>query len=63
MQHNSESQNLGNNLRLRWTVKPGNDLFIVWNRGWRRLLLSRDDLNIVPDNDALVIKLRWTLRQ
>jgi hypothetical protein len=23
-----------------WTIKPGNDLFIVWNRGWQRQILS-----------------------
>jgi hypothetical protein len=50
-------------MRLRWTLKPGNDLFVVWNRGWQRLLLSRNDLNIVPDKDVLAIKLRWTFRR
>ena len=38
-QYDTESQNVGNNMRLRWTLKPGNDVFIVWNRGWQRLLL------------------------
>jgi len=31
-----ESQNIGTNTRFRWTIKPGNDLFIDWNRGWQR---------------------------
>src|SRR5262249_1481811 len=29
LQYDTESQNVGNNMRLRWTLKPGNDLFIV----------------------------------
>jgi hypothetical protein len=62
-QYDTESQSVGNNLRLRWTVRPGNDLFIVWNRNWERLILSRNDVNIVPDKDALTIKLRWTFRK
>jgi hypothetical protein len=63
LQYDTESQNVGNNMRLRWTLKPGNDLFIVWNRGWQRLLPSRNDLNIVPDKDVLAVKLRWTFRR
>ena len=50
-------------MRLRWTIKPGNDLFIVWNRGWKRLILSRDDLSVVPDKDLIAVKLRWTFRR
>jgi hypothetical protein len=29
IQYDTESQNLGANTRLRWTIKPGNDVFIV----------------------------------
>jgi hypothetical protein len=63
LQYDNESQDIGNNMRLRWTMKPGNDLFIVWNRGWKRLLLSRDDLTIIPETELLAVKLRWTLRK
>ncbi len=63
LQYDTESQNVGNNMRLRWTLKPGNDFFVVWNRGWQRLLLSRSDLNVIPDRDVLAIKLRWTFRR
>jgi hypothetical protein len=62
-QYDTQSETVGNNLRLRWTIQPGNDLFIVWNRNWQRLILSPNDLNIVPDRDALTIKLRWTFRK
>ena len=48
IQYDTESQNVGTNTRLRWTIKPGNDLFIGWNRGWQRLVLSPNDTSIVP---------------
>jgi len=63
IQYDSESQNLGTNTRLRWTIKLGNDLFIVWNRGWQRLILTPRDLSLVPDNELIAIKLRWTFRR
>ena len=63
VQYDTESQNVGNNMRLRWTLKPGNDVFFVWNRGWQRLLLSPHELNVVPDKDVLAVKLRWTFRR
>jgi len=63
IQYDTESQNLGGNNRLRWTIRPGNDLFIVWNRGWRRLLTSRDDLALLPESEAVAVKLRWTFRR
>jgi hypothetical protein len=63
IQYDSESQNLGTNSRLRWTIKPGNDLFIVWNRGWQRLILTPRDPSLVPDNELIAIKLRWTFRR
>ena len=63
LQYDTESQSVGNNMRLRWTIKPGNDLFVVWNRGWKRLFLSRDDINLIPETELLAVKLRWTFRR
>ena len=63
LQYDTESHNVGNNMRLRWTLKPGTDVFIVWNRGWQRLFLNPGELNLVPDQDLFAIKLRWTFRQ
>ncbi len=62
VQYDTESQNVGTNTRLRWTFKPGKDLFIVWNRGWQRLLM-RPTLTLIPDTELLAIKIRWTFRQ
>jgi len=63
IQYDTESQNVGRNTRLRWTIKPGNDLFIVCNRGWQRLVMSPSDKSIVPQSDVIAVKLRWTFRR
>ncbi len=63
IQYDTASQNLGANTRLRWTLKPGNDLFVVWNRGWQKLILDPRELSLIPDNELLAVKLRWTFRQ
>ncbi len=61
VQYDTESQNIGTNTRFRWTIKPGNDLFIVWNRGWQRQILSPHDF--APQSDIVAVKLRWTFRR
>ena len=62
IQYDTESQSIGGNTRLRWTVKPGRDVFIVWNRGWQHLL-NRPDLILRPDSEFLAVKLRRTFRE
>ena len=34
LQYDSDSRELGFQSRLRWRVRPGSDLFVVFNRGW-----------------------------
>lgn len=63
IQYDNESSAVGANTRLRWTLKPGNDVFVVWNRGWKRLILSPEDRSLLPESDLLAIKLRWTFRR
>lgn len=63
VQYDTMSSNIGNNTRFRWTLKPGNDLFFVWNRGWKRLRLSPNDLSLPPDTELLAVKVRWTFRR
>jgi hypothetical protein len=38
IQFDNESRNLGWQSRLRWILKPGNDLFLVFNQGWEQQL-------------------------
>ena len=34
VQYDSDSRELGFQSRLRWRVRPGSDVFVVFNRGW-----------------------------
>ena len=61
IQYDTSSQSVGANTRLRWTIKPGNDLFIVWNRSWERLI-TRPDPSFIPQGELIAVKLRWTFR-
>jgi hypothetical protein len=57
-QYDTESRQVGLNNRVRWTIRPNADLFIVWNRGWKHAL-SEEDRFLTPLSDQFVIKLRW----
>lgn len=60
-QYESVSRILGWNARFRWTLKPGNDFFLVWTRNWLRTEPD-SPLRFQRDSDSVVAKLRWTLR-
>ena len=36
IQYDNRSRNLGWQSRVRWTIRPGDDLFFVFNQGWIR---------------------------
>jgi hypothetical protein len=61
VQYDSVSRNVGLNARLRWTVKPGDDVFLVWNRGWLSPA-EGDGLRLTKQSDQIVLKARWTFR-
>ncbi|MGD2128227.1 MAG: DUF5916 domain-containing protein [Lysobacterales bacterium] len=62
-QFDSISSNLGVNTRLRWTIVPGTDLFVVWNRAWEHPV-GEDARwsSLLPLEDQAVVKLRYTWR-
>ncbi len=62
IQYDSESRNLGTNTRIRWTLHPGNDIYVIWNHGWEHPIGSRDPWTLHPVDDQFVIKIRWTFR-
>lgn len=41
VQYDTESQNIGLQSRLRWIVRPGNEVFFVVNHGWQRDIFNR----------------------
>jgi Domain of unknown function (DUF5916)/Carbohydrate family 9 binding domain-like len=59
VQYDSESRLLGAQSRFRWIVRPGNDVFVVLNRGWEN---REFDGVLVPSFDKGSVKLQYTFR-
>ena len=59
-QYDNRSRNLGWQGRMRWTPKPGNDLFVSFNQGW----INRDpgSLRFIAQDTKLSAKLQYTFR-
>jgi len=57
-QYDNESRLLSVQSRFRWILKPGNDLFVVVNRGWVRVL----DGSFQSTFDRASSKLQYTFR-
>jgi hypothetical protein len=58
VQYDNESRILGFQTRFRWILQPGNDLFLVLNRGWERTL----DRRYISSFDRGTVKLQYTFR-
>jgi hypothetical protein len=58
VQYDNESRILGFQSRFRWILKPGNDLFLVLNRGWYRTFSHYFESSF----DRLTAKLQYTFR-
>jgi hypothetical protein len=58
-QYDNESRIAGLQSRFRWILQPGNDFFIVINRGWYRTL---DEDRFEPIFDRGSAKLQYTFR-
>jgi len=58
-QYDNESSVAGLQSRFRWILQPGNDLFLILNRGWRRTL---DESRFEPLFDRASAKLQYTVR-
>ncbi|HMA29591.1 MAG TPA: DUF5916 domain-containing protein [Thermoanaerobaculia bacterium] len=61
VQYDSVNRDAGANVRLRWTIRPGTDLFIVWNRDVREPG-ENGRLRLLPIANEIVVKLRATIR-
>jgi len=61
VQYDSASREVGANTRLRWTIRPGTDLFVVWNRDAREPR-ELGGLQLRPRSEQIVVKLRATIR-
>ena len=58
IQYDNESHILGIQSRFRWILKPGTDLFLVFNRGWYR---DEDD-TYLPSFDRGSVRFQYTFR-
>jgi hypothetical protein len=61
-QYDSVSRNLGANARVRYTIRPGADLYVVWNRGWVHPPDAASGTELDLQDDQAVVKLRWAWR-
>jgi len=60
LQYDNESRNLGWQSRLRWILKPGNDLFLVFNQGWEQQPVG--GFNFRKAGTRLTGKVQYTFR-
>jgi hypothetical protein len=58
VQYDNESRILGFQSRFRWIIQPGNDLFLVLNRGWERTYKG----GYLSVFDRGTVKLQYTFR-
>ncbi len=58
VQYDTVSEEVGLNARLRWIVAPGNDIFLVFNQGYR----LEDSRSLQRLESEAVAKVGWTLR-
>jgi len=61
-QYDTDSRQVGINNRVRWSLSPWTDLFVVWNRGWNHPLGDGPG-TFAPASNQFVVKLRWTARR
>jgi hypothetical protein len=61
VQYDNVSFDLSSNTRLRWTFRPGDDFYVIWDRTWVRNA-PRTGVNLDPDAESITAKIRWTFR-
>lgn len=60
VQYDNESRNMGWQSRVRWILRPGNELFLVFNQGW--LQDERGGIKFRPVETRLSGKFQYTFR-
>jgi hypothetical protein len=60
IQYDNRSRNLGWQSRVRWTLKAGNDLFVVFNQGWIRD--GTEDVRFRAEDNKISAKIQYTFR-
>jgi hypothetical protein len=59
IQYDNRSRNLGWQSRLRFSLQPGNDLFLAFNQGW---IHEEGDTRLRPEDSKVSAKFQYTFR-
>jgi hypothetical protein len=62
IQYDNRSRNLGWQSRIRWTQRPGNDLFIAFNQGWIQQEDENRNLRFRVQDTKLSAKFQYSYR-
>lgn len=62
VQYDNRSRNLGWQSRIRWTLRPGNDLFLAFNQGWVQEAHENRSLRFRPEDTKLSTKFQYSHR-
>ncbi len=60
VQFDNGSRNLGWQSRLRWILRPGNDIFLVFNQGW--IQDEQNDFRFRMTDRKFSVKIQYTFR-
>jgi hypothetical protein len=60
-QFDNQGRNLGWQSRVRWTLRPGNDMFLVFSQGWLQDE-ARGGLSFRPTDTKIAAKAQYTFR-
>lgn len=61
-QYDNRSRNMGWQSRMRWTLRPGSDLFLAVNQGWIQELEERDTRRFRTDDSKVSAKFQYSVR-
>ena len=62
VQYDNRSRNLGWQSRARWTLEPGNDLFIAFNQGWVQEEQENRSLRFMAEDSRVSMKFQYSYR-
>jgi len=62
IQYDDVSKNLGMNLRLRWQISPGNEIYLVFNKDWERRWDPLSRYAYIPLTEYGAVKIQLSIR-
>jgi hypothetical protein len=62
IQYDNRSRNLGWQSRVRWTLQPGNDMFLAFNQGWIQEEAENQSLRFRPQDSRVSMKFQYSHR-